>query len=279
MKLLSLIIIVFILYYILNQDKKPTQSEIQKLDHAKDTKTTLNGIPDFPYPQFSRGFKRLNNEITQPLNTLKDLLPNNKSKINIIRDTPNTMNKKRIYVPDFYRKDRMNQNDIGNEEVRPFVNDNSESETSWTDKNVSSHPKFYTSDIQNELTNVGMFFDKNNQYNDKTSANTEVLSTDKCYQTKNGETFCQDNTRLQNIPPSLITDIKKCNVLNSIGIYKKEKLNNDIDIIHQNSVLYSNYLDDKLINGGNFYNEVYASKQQNSEYSKPLETLSGNCSI
>jgi len=54
--------------------------------------------------------------------------------------------------------------------MRPFVNDDSESESAWTDKNVSEHPKFYTSDVQSDLTNIGSFFDKNNQYHDKTSS-------------------------------------------------------------------------------------------------------------
>ena len=35
-----------------------------------------NKINDFPYPQISNGFKKLgNNIISEPLNNLKDLLP------------------------------------------------------------------------------------------------------------------------------------------------------------------------------------------------------------
>ena len=65
-----------------------------------------------------------------------------------------------------------------------------------------------------------MFYDKNNKYNDKSSHNTEVLVSDSCYIDKFGNQFCEDNTRLQNIPPSLITDPSKCDLLNNIGSYK-----------------------------------------------------------
>ena len=35
----------------------------------------------------------------------------------------------------------------------------------------------YNSDIKDEITNIGAFFDKNNQYNDKTSINTDIQKT------------------------------------------------------------------------------------------------------
>ena len=279
---LLLLIIVVVLFYVTRNRDEPTQEEIQKLEHAKEAKTEINGIPDFPHPQISRGFKRLSRDIKKPLNTLKDILPNNKPKVNVIRDTNDNINKKRAYLPDYFRKDRLGQNDIGNEEVRPFITDNKKSEKSWTEENVSDHPKFYTSDVQNELTNVGLFFDKNNQYNDKSSVNTEVLISDKCYKDKNGVEFCEDNTRLQNIPPSLITDIKRCHALNNVGIYKdnKNKGNSEfsIETIHGSSVGSWTYDDDRLINGGKFYNEVKGSNHKNEEFSEPLKPLLGSCS-
>ena len=47
-----------------------------------------------------------------------------------------------MYLPDFYRKDRLSGNTIGTEELRQFELNNDKSEQSWTDKNVSEHPKF-----------------------------------------------------------------------------------------------------------------------------------------
>ena len=110
-----------------------------------------------------------------------------------------------------------------------------------------------------------MFFDKNNQYNDKTSHNTDVLTSDSCYEIKNGQYFCEDNTRLQNIPPSLITDINKCEILNNIGVYKDKILKIPSD--------------ERTLNGGLFYNEVYASDKKNEFPSENLKPLIGECSI
>ena len=160
---------------------------------------------------------------------------------------------------------KLGGDDINSKELRSFEDNDSESDSAWTDKNVSKYPKFYNSEITNELTNVGLFFDKNNQYNDKISDNTDVLISDSCYESKNGQHFCEDNTRLQNIPPSLITDINKCEILNSIGVYKDKILK-----------IPSN---ERTLNGGLFYNEVYASDKINEFPSENLKPLIGDCSI
>ena len=102
-----------------------------------------------------------------------------------------------------------------------------------------------------------------NQFNDKTSSNANVLPSDTCYKAKNGEYFCEDNTRLQNIPPSLITDINKCEILNNIGVYKDKIL--DIPT------------NERTIHGGPFYNDVYASNKQDITQSEPLKQLFNEC--
>lgn len=287
--ILVILILLGAFFYFNNQEKEePTQGEIQTLEYVEKTKpeAVIAETEDFPYPQISRGFKKLGKEaIQKPLNNLKELLPNGSDNITIIRDKPGTMTKKRVYLPDYYRKDRLGGNDIGNSEVRPFIQNKEESESSWTDSNVSKHPTFYSSDVQNELTNVGMFFDKNNQYNDKSSYNTNVLVSDRCYKSKDGEQFCEDNTRLQNIPPSLITDVNKCYTLNSVGIYKdkSKEFNNytnfSVESIDDEQLGVWSYGDDRVINGGNFYNEVFGSKDKNETLSAPLRTLSGDCSF
>ena len=195
------------------------------------------------------------------------------------------MNTKRVYVPDYYRKDRLSGDDINSKELRSFEDNDSESDSAWTDKNVSKYPKFYNSEITNELTNVGLFFDKNNQYNDKTSHNTDVLTSDNCFIDKFGKHFCEDNTRLQNIPPSLITDINKCEILNNIGSYKdKIYQSNDISQFHVENINDRSYgvwtyENDKVINGGNYYNEITGSLNKNETQSIPLQPLLGECSL
>ena len=253
--------VIFLLLLFYKREYEPSQKDIQTLEYVDKTKA----VKGFPYPQISYGIQKLSKgELPKPLNNLEDILPQNDDIINIIRDTPETMNKNRIYLPDYYRKDRLSSNDIGSEELRPFTMNSEESESSWTDENVSDHPRFYNSEIKDELTNIGSFFDKNNQYHDTTSSNTNVLPSDRCYKDKEGNEFCVDNTRLQLIPPSLISNPESCYALNNVGLYKDQE---------------SIFNDNKVINGGSFFNNVLASENQNERYDKPIETQSGSCQI
>ena len=260
--LIIAILILIFLYISSLKREEPTQNEIQELVYV-DKKQYQE---EFPYPQISHSFQKLSKgDFSQPLNNLKELLPDGPSTITQIRDEPETMDKTRMYLPDYYRKDRMSGNTIGTEEMRPFLMDSETSESSWTDENISEHPRFYNSDISGSgLTDIGSFFDKNNQYHDKTSSNTDVLATDGCYITKDGEHFCEDNTKLQNIPPSLITDVKKCYAINSIGSYKDMDQNDSSK--------------DRIINGGQFFNSVFG-KTNEDVYSQPLQPQLGDCVI
>lgn len=243
---------------------EPTQEDIQEPTYVD--KTQL--IKEFPYPQISRGVKKLSEGKSPfPLNNDSEFQPNGERDLKFIRrkDTPSNMTKERMYLPDFYRKDRLSGNPSGTEELRKFELNNDKSEQSWTDENVSEHPKFYNADIKNELTNIGAFFDKNNQYNGKTSPKSEPLTSDRCYKDKDGNTFCEDNTRLQLIPPSLISDPQKCYALNSWGMYK------DMQLTEAN--------DDRVINGGMFFNGISASKKNNETYSRPISQQVGSCAF
>ena len=253
---LCVILVALLLLYIYIKNvsidvKNPGQANIQKLENVMDVNGSLVEVPiletdGLPDPQISRGFKKLSpGGLSVPLNTLKDLLPKGKEVLPIVR-TAEDLTPKREYLPDYYRKDTMPMNDIGSEEYRPFVRDSEEPDSSWTDTNVSEHPKFYNVAIKNDnLTNIGSFFDKDNQYNDTTSCNTLALPSDKCYLDKDGGKFCLDNTRLQLRPPALITDPQNNYAINEVGIYKD----------------YASIPDDpnRVINGGEFYSGVSGS--------------------
>lgn len=239
-----------ILYFIFKPELSqynPLQEEIQDEKYVDKTQS----VKDFPYPQISRTFKRLSHgKPILPISEDKSL-PDGSKELTINRtDLSNT--KQRMYLPDYYRKDRLSGNTIGSEELRPFLTDEKTSESSWTDKNVSEHPKFYNSDVKDNLTDIGSFFDKNNKYNDSTSATTVALPSDRCYLDKMGNQFCEENTRLQNIPPKLVTD-PNCPVLNTIGYYKEDNRIDDMK--------------DKLINGGIFYDNIKGSLKQNETFS------------
>ena len=234
-------IILIVLYFLYKPDilYKPTQEEIQSENYVDITKS----IQDFPYPQLSRSFKKLSRGesiLPKPDNSL----PDGKESLRFTRTAEGTeRSKERIYLPDYWRKDRLSGSEVSSE-YRPFLTDDKKSESSWTDKNVSEHPKFYNSQIKDDLTNIGSFFDENNNYIDKTTVNSGALVSDSCYQDRFGNEFCEDNTRLQNIPPKLMSD-PKSSVLNTIGFYKDKNLIDDKK--------------DKLMNGGSFYNNIRGS--------------------
>lgn len=253
---LCVIIVALLLLYIYIKNvsvdvKNPTQANIQKLENVMDVNGSLVEVPiletdGLPDPQMSRGFKKLSpGGLSVPLDNLKELLPKGKAVLPIVR-TAKDLTPKREYLPDYYRKDTMPMNNIGSEEYRPFVRDSEEPDRSWTDANVSEHPKFYSVAIKNDdLTNIGAFFDKDNEYNDTTSCNTLALPSDKCYVDKDGGKFCLDNTRLQMRPPALITDPQNNYAINEIGMYKD----------------YASIPDDpnRVMNGGDFYKGVRGS--------------------
>lgn len=244
---IGLIVLLLYLFFKPDSSYEPQQEEIQN-GYVDKTKI----INDYPYPQISRTFKRLSHG--KPIIPIKEdkSLPNGEDNLTFTRTDMNNV-KQRIYLPDYYRKDRLSGNTIGSEELRPFLTDEKNSENSWTDKNVSEHPKFYNSDIKDELTNIGSFFDENNQYTDKTSINGDALTSDTCFKDKNDNTFCEDNTRLQLIPPKLISDSKNCSLLNIIGPYR-----DDIKIDNKN---------EKCINGGDFFDKIKPSFKNNETYS------------
>ena len=155
-QLILIIIIIIIFLYLVKPIKinyQPMQEDIQDTKYIN--KNQLH--EDYPYPQISRPFKQLGNgKLPTPMNNLSDILPNGTKELKITRNiqTSDTIGKKRMYLPDYYRKDRLNQNPSGTEEFKPFVNNKDESENAWTDNNVSEHPKFYNSEINDELTNL-----------------------------------------------------------------------------------------------------------------------------
>ncbi len=264
--LLVLAILIIIVLYFVNSNSQPTQGDIQD-DSYINEKELKNG---FPYPQLSRSFKQLSNgKLPSPLNNLSDILPSGGKELQFTRESNGTnLAKQRLYLPDYYRKDRLSQNPSGTEELRPFITNENESEQSWTDVNVSEHPKFYNSEIQDEITNIGAFFDMNNQYNDKTSIHTDSITSDSCFKDKNDNYFCEDNTRKQLIPPKLISDPDSCYLLNTVGTYKNGNVKNNKDDTK-----------DRVMNGGLFFNNVNASLEKNETWSQPIEIQTGDCSI
>ena len=274
-KYLVLAVVAFVLYYIFyyRGEGEPTQYEIQTMANVTDEKgkpvgksSVFRKFKDLAYPQISHGFKQLSKGDVKPL---KDAIsPASSASFTRTRTAdPETMTPKRMYLPDYYRKDTMDPNDIGSSEMRAFVNDEeTATDDAWTDSNVSDHPKFYNStQVPDNLTNIGAFFDKDNQFNDTTSDNTFALPSDNCYVDRGGKEFCMDKTRMQVIPPEIITNPQDGYYLNPEGMYKD----------YNRTAVDPN----RVMNGGDFFEGVFASKDGGNEgFSGPIPAQFGSCS-
>jgi hypothetical protein len=116
----------------------------------------------------------------------------------------------------------------------------------WTEEQVSKNTKYYTSDIKDEKTDTGMFFNKNNEFVDITSYKSNDVIPDKCFY-ENGVLNCQFNDKLQNIPPSLIEDPESNPLLLSIGDDKNintNKLSKEVFSFNGNSYNVWDYGDE-----------------------------------
>ena len=192
--------------------------------------------PSISYPQ--KALSRL------PLLDSPDISPKASPTIEMIRDKQN-----RYYIPDFYRKDRLSGNVAGSTEYSKFELDNEKASQAWSDENVSNYPKYYTNDLKNDFTDTGSFFDKNNQFVDKSSPKSSALVSDSCFTDKEGVKFCNDNTRLQNIPPKLIEDPKKNRVLQmleTIGVTQDLSIEDKYPILSKQESIMNGGKEDSL---------------------------------
>ena len=119
------------------------------------------------------------------------------SKINYISNTDNKKDTIK-YSKDYLKHDIISPNPQGTTEEYHVA---SEPGKSWTDENVSQHPKYYRKNFENELTNVGGFFNQQNNFIDNTSPNSLTQLPDRCMINTNNQILCDFNNKLQNIPP------------------------------------------------------------------------------
>ena len=230
---------------VVSQSRKDTLIEDRGLDEKE--------MPTFPIPESTTQLQELSPEVVEDLSIItRGAVIDSAPTVSEIR---NGTVKDESHFPKYYLKDTLSANTIGTTEYS-FAGEVGEEAISWSDDNVSQYPTYYKSDFKGGLTNVGAFFDKNNQYTDITGPRTDAQIGDICYVSKEGEKVCLENDKLQNVPPSLVSDVNQCGFLNSIGLLQ-----------------YSNRIDtsqERVINGGVLYDNVKGSKKYNEMYSEPL---------
>jgi hypothetical protein len=243
---------------------KKTQQEIQ----IEEVKKSKEGN-DFIFPEITTITQPLTqfiNEILDP-----DLKEIDGTPIKVIRN--NTLKKKEQEANKVSEKITPKPTDI----VTPNPIDTSEyyfvgedTSNAWSETNVSQHPTYHTSSIGEELTQVGGFFDANNEYHDQTSPSAKTHLPDRCFMNDNKEVLCKFNNRLHNIPPKLIDNKQENKLLQSIGQGKgdifKPISSDNIENVNETSYQVWNYDNEKTNNGGEFYENVYPSSGNSSEY-------------
>ena len=269
MKLIQTIFIFLIILYLCYSFLKNKNDNLN-INHKKNIQK-VNTTVDIPKPT----------NISQKLSK-GEILP-------LKQNDPNLKNTDPIkYIRNLYQSDPItdNENYLNKDIISPnptnttelrFVEENDEK--AWSDVEVSQHPKYYTSNFTNELTNVGAFF-KNNQFHDNTSAYSKNNLPDRCLVNDNHEIICNFNNKLQNIPPQLIEDDNQfINQLGNENIYKGTT-NSNISSILGNEYQTWDYENEKLMNGGKYFENVYGSSKlgSNENYLK-LNDLSINYSI
>jgi hypothetical protein len=217
-------------------------------------------IYDFYIPQLTNNqtplsSDKFNNQMNANMLTRNTYL--NNDNMNIIRKELNDIGNK---YPKYILKDTLSGDTIGNSELSP-IDDENKPYTSFTDENVSQYPKYYNSDIKNELTNIGKFFDKKNKYSDTTKPNGSAYVDDNCYIDSDNNITCLENTRLQNIPPKNYNEYGTCDIMRSI---------NDLKI---------NDSKDTIMNGLSFYDNVFASKDKNETFSPFVDSSIKECFV
>ena len=199
-------------------------------------------IPQLTTPQQKLSFDKYNNQ--ENANQLTRDIYLNDDTTNIIRREIRDTSGPSLKI---LHRDTLSGNTIDSNELHSAGLGEDLPYKPYSDENISQFPKFYTSDIQNEMTNVGKFFDKNIKYNDTTTSSSSAYLDDKCFVNSDNEITCMDNTRLQNLPIKSTEKDTSCSI-------------NTRDYKTSASV-------DSVMNGLSFYDSVFPGKQNNETYS------------
>lgn len=261
----SLYIIVGVILLIALFYPKITISENQIYSPVNSTSNKLSTpriydfyIPQLTNPQVPLSQNIHNNQTNANILTRNTFL--NSDEVDIIRKELKDNNEHKY--PKYILKDTLSANTIGSTELyNSGDKDYTKEYKPFTDENISQYPGFYTSELKNEITNIGQFFDKKNRYSDTTYSNSSAYINDDCYTDSKNNIICIDNTRLQNIPPKNTDMNGSCEIEKTIGNYKIKESK------------------DSVMNGLSFYDSVYASSKKNETFSPFIKSSVSECSI
>ena len=255
---INYILLIFIIIAIFMINKNMKKNTINEMTTNIESKGDINLFP------FSPPLKK------KVIETINKVLPNkfkeDKPPVSVITDTPNqVVNMGKINKT----KDNsgITPNPEGSTEFR-FVDE--DPKTAWSTVNVSQHPQHYTSNFEDERIDTSGFFNQDKFFHDNTSPHSETNIPERCVVDVNNKVLCNYNDKLQIIPPKLITDVENNSVLNSIGhgrgdIFKTVD-HSVINEINGNPYQVWKYENEKIINGGKYFNNVVAASNENERF-------------
>ena len=256
-----LLIIVIIVIFIIHKN----MSKMNNMTNDNIEENTNQGITEDPI------INEMKEKIKETYKTIRSNV-NKAFGIVEVEDKPlNRMIQEReegkIVNPKTIKKDTISPDPTNTTEYR-FVDETPK--TSWSDVNVSQHPKYHTSKFNNQILNTGSFFNEDKFFHDKTSPYSTNSLPDRCKLGENNEVLCDYNNKLQLVPPTLIKDKENNPVINSIGesrgSFLKTTNSSSVDTIHNKSYEAWNYEEENTINGGKFYDDIVPSSPDNNNY-------------
>ena len=272
---------------ILNDNIKKGNDHVNK--NIKDVKKQTEINPKFkdhfykfPDPMLSNISHPLSKGYKPTFQNLNDSVPD-MSDLEIVRksDIDYYIQNPKVFNPMAVNKDTMDA-DPGDYTLQGLAKrwDSKEKSIKMTsDEYLTKYPKYSDSDITNELTNVGYFFDndENNKYIDLKSK----ILPDNC-SVEGDSLSCEFNNKLQKIPDKLMKNNSQ--VLNSVGVLINNeelyKSTNGYDIGQVDGGNYKiwNYPDEKGMNGGVEFGSVYGSSPLGTNETYANVTNNLNCS-
>ncbi len=164
------------------------------------------------------------------------------------------------HTPEHFLKDTISENTIGTTEYYFAETESNVSSNPWSDKDVSRYSKYYTSDIKGDLTDIGSFFDKTNQFVDTTSPRQDIIVNNECSINDINNIECLDSSRLYNKAP-IITNNKNYVISDRRKLERRNNSKNK-----------------KVTNGGIFFNNVVGNTISN-KYSRTIPDQLSKCSM
>ena len=275
----------------LNKSKSKLNNNVKDLKNNIKTQTKINPNfkdPFYKYPDpmlsnishpLSKGLKPMYEQLNNSTPDMSDLEIVRKSNLDYyVRDPI-------VFNPSYIKKDIIDAypGDYTMQGIAKNYNKDEKQISMTSSEYITKFPKYADSNIVNELTNVGYFFDTND--NNKYKYSQQRTLPEGC-ELQGENLSCKLNGVLQQIPNTLLN--YNSDVVDSIGVVVNDTQliqspdNYQYGLVDGKDYQIWNYPDDNVMNGGGGLDGVYASNPlgENETYGSVSNRLGcKSCSI